>query len=237
MTIAGSGEDGVSAATSGHHDMILMDCQMPGIDGYEATRRIRAWEVRHGEVGRQRHVPVIALTANAMHANREACLSAGMDDFISKPFNRSTLLQTVERWTNARPSPIAMTADAVPAQQGKQDAATTFDASMLEDLRAIGDDTFVANMVRAFAKSAAADVAAMRQALAADDGTALAAHAHSLKSASAQLGLVAVSARARSLEALGRAGNVGAAVADVATLQDEYEVGMVTLHAACGMPT
>lgn len=77
-----------------HFDLILMDCQMPVMDGYEATRRIRA-----GEAGeRYQQTPIIALTANAMKGDRDTCIAAGMNDYISKPFNESELRQKVWQW-------------------------------------------------------------------------------------------------------------------------------------------
>ena len=99
VTIAGGGEEGTAAAATSPFDIVLMDCQMPDIDGYEATRRIRARESRMESDGRPvQRVPIIALTANAMRGSRETCLAAGMDDFMSKPFNRSALRAILERW-------------------------------------------------------------------------------------------------------------------------------------------
>jgi len=96
-------ENGVSAVELATHarpfDLILMDCQMPEMDGYEATRRIRAHEQRHNL-----HVPIIALTANAMIGDREQCLSVGMDDFLSKPFQLHELSTMLDKWCSARPA-------------------------------------------------------------------------------------------------------------------------------------
>jgi CheY-like chemotaxis protein len=78
------------------YDVILMDCLMPEMDGFEATRHIRRRE-RPGH-----HLPIIAITANAMPGDCEACLTAGMDDYVSKPINSGILASTLERWT-ARP--------------------------------------------------------------------------------------------------------------------------------------
>ena len=90
-----NGEEALRAIESDHYDLVLMDCQMPGLDGYEATRRLRAQE--------EGHLPVIALTAHAMKGDRERCLDAGMDDYISKPFTEARLEKTLRRWLDARP--------------------------------------------------------------------------------------------------------------------------------------
>ena len=80
------------------YDLILMDCLMPEMDGYDATLAIR--QIEH-ENGTER-VPIIALTANAMQGERERCLNVGMDDFLSKPFDKNDLLAVVLRWTPPR---------------------------------------------------------------------------------------------------------------------------------------
>lgn len=89
-----NGREAVAAAQIEKYDLILMDCQMPEMDGFEATIAIRNAEKNTG-----RHIPIIAMTANAMQGDREKCLSAGMDDYISKPINPKQLKQTLERWS------------------------------------------------------------------------------------------------------------------------------------------
>ncbi len=78
-------------------DLVLMDCQMPVMDGYEATRRLREIEDREGRV----QTPIVALTAHAMEGDRERVLSAGMDDYLSKPFRLDQLRALLARWTDA----------------------------------------------------------------------------------------------------------------------------------------
>ncbi len=91
VEVAVDGAEAVDKARAGHHALILMDCRLPVMDGYEATRRIRRIEGLEG-------VPIIALTANALQGDRDACLQAGMNDYLAKPFKHAQLLQVLQRW-------------------------------------------------------------------------------------------------------------------------------------------
>jgi CheY-like chemotaxis protein len=93
VTIVDDGEQAVRAASSANFDLVLMDCQMPELDGFEATRKIRARKVQ---------VPIIALTAGVMEGDRERCLAAGMDEFLCKPVRLEELERVLERWCGAR---------------------------------------------------------------------------------------------------------------------------------------
>jgi CheY-like chemotaxis protein len=90
--VAGNGREALAALARVPYDLVLMDCQMPEVDGFEATRLIR-----HSEAGTERHIPIIALTANAMEGDRERCLEAGMDDYVSKPIRPDDLYATIDR--------------------------------------------------------------------------------------------------------------------------------------------
>jgi CheY-like chemotaxis protein len=94
VDLAINGREAVEAVDRKAYDLVLMDCLMPEMDGFEATRAIRA-----AEVGTVRHVPIVALTANAMQRDREECLAAGMDDYLTKPFTKQALTTALERWT------------------------------------------------------------------------------------------------------------------------------------------
>ncbi len=94
---ASRGEEALEIAPKQRIDLVLMDCQMSGLDGFETTRRWRAREVERN-LG---HVPIVAPTANAMHGDRAACLAAGMDDYLSKPFTRDELTGILARWLGA----------------------------------------------------------------------------------------------------------------------------------------
>lgn len=100
VDIATGGQEGVMAATTHAYDLILMDCQMPDVDGYEATRQIRAWERTQRPALR---LPIVALTAHAMQGDREKCEAAGMDDYLSKPFSGQDLLVLLKRWVRKQP--------------------------------------------------------------------------------------------------------------------------------------
>jgi CheY-like chemotaxis protein len=93
----GNGQAAVAAVTQGdwRPDLVLMDCQMPDMDGFEATRQIRAWEAARQD---GRRLPIVALTASVFQEDRESCLTAGMDDFLAKPINMQQLQATLQRW-------------------------------------------------------------------------------------------------------------------------------------------
>ncbi|MBV9439662.1 MAG: response regulator [Candidatus Eremiobacteraeota bacterium] len=89
------GREAIEAVSGGHYDLVLMDCQMPEVDGFAATREIRRAEVERGV-----HVPIVAMTANALEGDREACLAAGMDDYLAKPVQLASLRAVVERFAS-----------------------------------------------------------------------------------------------------------------------------------------
>jgi CheY-like chemotaxis protein len=90
VDVAATGREAVEAVGRARYDFILMDCQMPDLDGFEATQTIRESVYRT--------IPIIALTANALQGDRERCLEAGMDDYLSKPFNQAQLQDVLQRW-------------------------------------------------------------------------------------------------------------------------------------------
>jgi CheY-like chemotaxis protein len=100
VDVVANGVEALSALDSTEYHLVFMDCQMPEMDGYEATRRIRSQEqARHPVHGRR--LPVVALTAHALEGDCDRCLAAGMDDYLSKPFNINQLQKILERWLPA----------------------------------------------------------------------------------------------------------------------------------------
>ena len=102
--VANNGVEALEALASRSFDLVLMDCQMPEMDGFEATQSIRTREKETGE-----HIPIVAMTANAMDGDKERCLDAGMDDYISKPVDSHGLTSTLDRWLADRLEPLSKT--------------------------------------------------------------------------------------------------------------------------------
>ena len=97
VVVAGDGREAVTAVENGAFDLVLMDVQMPVMDGFEATAAIR-----HAEIGAARHIPIVAMTAHAMKGDQQRCIEAGMDDYLSKPVNFTSLLEILEKWSPRR---------------------------------------------------------------------------------------------------------------------------------------
>jgi two-component system sensor histidine kinase/response regulator len=202
LDIASNGREALEMvrAAGGKYAAVLMDVQMPEMDGLAATRAIR-------EDPTLRDVPILAMTANAMKADLEACLAAGMNDHITKPIERKALLQTLRRWLPARhahsavssPAPVPAVLDGSPRLEGIDVAGS------LKRL-GLGFETFQRMLVR-FADSQGATLDALRAAVASDDSAAVARHAHAVGGASGNLGAQGLHAATKALERAAREGH------------------------------
>ena len=184
--VADDGGEAVTLVEKCDYDLVLMDLQMPGMDGIAATRAIRSLQ------GAKAKTVIVAMTANAMPGDREACLAAGMDDYIAKPIDRRRLAALVERWSPrlAKPSrPVPLV-----------------DGEALADLReSLGEEGFSSVFVH-FRGSIDGRLKELRAAAGSGDRVAVAQAAHSLRGAAGNLGLLRLAACLEQLESLAAAG-------------------------------
>ena len=206
---ARNGREAVEQWHRGKVDLILMDCQMPEMDGYEAARAIRVEEGCHTE---QRHIPIVALTAHATKGDRDRCLEVGMDDYLTKPLDPQALAAVLAKWL-----PPKTLAQEVPAHTASLEPIDY--ASLLR--RCLGKRELAARLVRKLVEQAEQDVLAITTALQQNDAATLAASAHRLRGASANVSAEVLRRTAADLEALGHSGNLAAAGPLVAQLPPE----------------
>jgi two-component system sensor histidine kinase BarA len=201
------GRQAVEAFQSGDFDIVLMDCSMPGLDGFAATRAIRAWEAERGAA----RTPIMALTAHVAGAAPGSWRDAGMDDYLSKPFTLRGLADCLARWLPERQAIPGEHAPARPAGlKGAESGATALDPAVLASLRTIaGRDTAMLERVfNLFGVHAPARLSALCDALAAGDVAGVAAEAHALKSPSLNIGALRLAALAAEVEAQARSGEL-----------------------------
>jgi CheY-like chemotaxis protein len=209
--VAVNGQEVLELMARNRYDLVLMDCQMPEKDGYETTREIRRCE------GAERHTPVIAMTASAMKGDRERCLEAGMNDYVSKPIAREIFFSTINRWL-----PPKSQSDG--SQPREPERASTPPA----DLRALEtscdhDPNFLAEVVGAFLSENRQHIDALSAAVSAPDTEAVMREAHAIKSSALMLNAPALAAAAQELEGLGRSGNLRGAKGLFGSLRREFE--------------
>lgn len=191
-----TGRDAVEAATRASFDLVLIDVQMPDMDGFTATRRII--ELMGGKRPR-----IVAMTAHAMASDLDNCFAAGMDDYIPKPFTFEALQGVLER--AGRVANAGRAADAAAAAP----AGETIDWTRIDGLRPYDSDgSMVREIVAAFLRDGPKYLAAMRAAQAAADAGELASAAHALKGAAANIGARMLEAVCREAESLARAGTL-----------------------------
>jgi CheY-like chemotaxis protein/HPt (histidine-containing phosphotransfer) domain-containing protein len=214
--VAANGLEAVAAIERQPYDLVLMDVQMPEMDGFEASREIvRRWPA-------DRRPRIVAMTANAMQGDRELCLAAGMDDYLSKPIRVDELVTALER-TAVREGRVR-TGGTPASGPGVERASTeVLDPAALERLRATMGAGFLDELLATFVDDAQELVGTMRRALGAGDVDALRRAAHSLKSNAASFGAMTLSTQARDLETLARSGVLDGAAPRVERLAGECE--------------
>jgi signal transduction histidine kinase/DNA-binding response OmpR family regulator len=212
---ASNGKEAVKALEMKPYDIVLMDCQMPEMGGYEATGEIRNPESKVLD----HKVPVIALTAHAMKGDREKCLEAGMDDYLCKPVNPQELCDILEKWVakqNYSLQEETTVSDIKPVQD-------IFDKASLID-RLMGDEELANKILGEFLEDVRRMITALKEALDNDDASLVQHRAHTLNGASATFGAVALQEMAHHIEVAGEAGDLDKAGSLVTKINEQLEM-------------
>jgi PAS domain S-box-containing protein len=235
---AEDGREALEVSATGSYDVILMDCQMPVMDGFTATAGIRE---RERQTNRPR-IPIIALTANAMEGDRERCLKAGMDDYLSKPFTQGQLKDILSSWLNqtsasssqrnlGSASPRASLESSAPTIQAEQIESTgVVDCTTWEPLRILkgpGQPDLLHKIIGLYLTSSQALVGTLRQSLQDQKHDAMMISAHTLKSSSATLGALRLATLAKELEEACRAEHFEQSEHLVTLIEAEYQKACV----------
>jgi CheY-like chemotaxis protein/anti-sigma regulatory factor (Ser/Thr protein kinase) len=210
---AANGREAVEMLVQGPYDLVLMDCQMPEMDGYAATAEIRRREREQGVAARR--TPIIAMTANALKGDAEKCLAAGMDDYVSKPVTVQRLEDVLARWS-------PQTGPGPPEQA--VDAGTL---AALRDLQGEGRHDILAEVIAVYLRDTPLRLAALHEAVARADAGALRGAAHYLKGSSSQIGAVQMAQLCADLEEQARSADL----ADAAQTLRRLEAAFGRVHA------
>jgi two-component system, sensor histidine kinase and response regulator len=214
--VAANGLEALEALTRIPYAAVLMDVQMPEMDGYEATREIRRRE------GMKRHTPIIAMTANAMKGDREKALEAGMDDYIPKPVKLEQLEVVLKRWV-LQPEAVATASKAGSASGASKD--DSIDCSVLAGLRELqveGEPDIVAELAQMYLEDVPLRLTELRDAVEIGGAPSVERIAHSLKGSSGSMGAVRMEAICAELEKLGRSKELTTAPALISQLEEEF---------------
>jgi signal transduction histidine kinase/DNA-binding response OmpR family regulator/HPt (histidine-containing phosphotransfer) domain-containing protein len=231
VQVATDGAQAVERIGSEPFDLVFMDCQMPVLDGYEATRQIRAWERSSGQ---RRRLPIVAMTANALQGDREKCLDAGMDDYLPKPIKRYVLAAALSRWLpqrllQAQTSGNETAHPPLPSPRGhSNDAALDVAAlSSLADLMGEG----LAQVIGTYLEDTPRQITCIEDAIGRRDFSTVGRCAHGVKSSSYSLGAAAVGRAAEALETVAReSGNWAEAGQLLSALQASFDAAQSKLR-------
>lgn len=221
--IANNGLEAVEALKKQDYDIVFMDCQMPVMDGYEATRVIRRFE---SETGTKKHVPIIALTAHALTGDKTKCLAAGMDEWITKPFTRQEINNSLQKWLPEHlifPEQLSKPIEHDTALQAKN-KPPAIDIHFLQQNFNFDDEddlVFIASLRKAFQHNADQTLVSLRKSIENNEAEQIRKLAHGLKSISANVGGMQLSALCKTMEQAGQHNQLQGA--NVLLIAMEYE--------------
>jgi len=247
VEVSGSGREAVDAFARQRYDMIFMDCHMPGMDGYETTGVIREMEDKNRGNAGASPVPIVALTGYSTEEDREECLQAGMDDYLSKPFSIAGIQAVLDRWLFARPAenreemgeqdPPGMEAQKETVKgPNRQEEPPPIDRNaldMIASLQPSGSENILRKIIVLYLDSSPALMKSVCEAVEGTDFDALHRAAHTLKSSSASLGALAFSGMCKDLEMMGRDKTLEGAKDRLSAFECEYERVRDSLEKHC----
>jgi Amt family ammonium transporter len=204
-TVVGNGREAVAAICSSQFDVVLMDCEMPELDGFAATQMIRTMELERPLGNSGRPLPIIALTAQAINGDRQRCLAAGMSEYVTKPVNREELLRTIRACVRDEPAT---------EPSGQRDSSSSPSASAPESAidvhqlaeRCLGDREFIHELLQVFVTRARSSVARLGESIADGRMDNVASLAHELKGSAGNVSACRLSAAVADLEIAARTG-------------------------------
>lgn len=210
-TVVKNGKEAVAAIGNEPFDVVLMDCEMPELDGFGATRLVRSREAERANAGEAvRTLPIIALTAQAVQGDRERCLAAGMTDYVTKPVNRQELLRAIQACLeDSTHQPLlddpACNAEAHGGIELRESEEPVLDVPALEE-RCLGDQGFIDELLRIFVRSARNNMQEIAESIAADRPEIVASLAHELKGSAGNVSADRLCAVVTELETAARGG-------------------------------
>jgi CheY-like chemotaxis protein/HPt (histidine-containing phosphotransfer) domain-containing protein len=230
-TLAQDGAEALRQVRDADFDVVLMDCHMPVMDGYQATAAIRQLPG-----GRGATLPIIAVTANALRGDEQACLAAGMNDFLAKPYTFADLHAALAAWLPAGPdgapqAPEPAQAKPEPPVAGLSPSINAKTITMLRDIDEHGGDGLLSQLLASFEACAADSLPRMSTALEEGNARGLRQLAHGLKSGAANLGADALAACYREIEQCAREERLDAARPLLPLAHAEQQRALAALHA------
>lgn len=238
VTLASTGEQAVTLVAQQSFDLILMDCHMPHKDGFEATRDIR----RSSPDNDSKTLPIIALTANIQSGIEQQCLAAGMNAYMSKPFDKRQLMEALEHWLNSEDSSRS---NGFQNKVGAESALDQADEEVvlqqkpLENIRAMqqpGAASILDRVIGIYLQQTPQQVSSIHKAIEQKDNEALLEAAHSLKSSSANLGAMQLFRLCRELESMGRENRISEAITLQAQLDQQVQRACQALQQELEVP-
>ncbi len=207
---ADNGKQALAATENHNYDLVLMDCQMPELDGYEATRKIRARKTVNSQ-----NLPIIALTANALSGDREKCINAGMSDYLSKPFRQHQIQEVLEKWLPDKRIDEFYLQNKLTNQLTQEGTAATsikpklivsaLDSKIINEIKAMsdGDESLLEELKEHFIITKDEGIKTIKQALSDSDPEVIRVTAHGLKSISGNIGAMELSSLCKKIEHMG----------------------------------